>query len=137
MWGNTVRVHVPTSCCTVRMPRELVSPNVWNGRHWRVKHRISQDWEVELLHADRRRRRGPVPGRMRVAITREVPSRRNFIRDDDNLRFSCKPLLDALKRAGYIKDDSRTWIELPTPLQALAADGGYWTVVTLTPAEEA
>jgi Holliday junction resolvase RusA-like endonuclease len=140
---------------TLRIPRELVSPNQWNGRHWRVKHRISQEWEVEIgwaVVALQARQHGgaaasttaglmqwaqgraipmPVPARVRVSVTREVPSGRNFIRDDDNLRFCVKPLLDALKRQGYIKNDSRKWIELPTPEQRISADGKYWTVIAL------
>lgn len=145
---------------TLRIQRELASPNTWNGRHWRVKHRISQEWEgalgsalldkfvaaggkvgiVNALGAITGPRKwiGYEAGRMRVRITREVPSGRNFIRDDDNLRFSVKPLLDALKRQGYIKNDSRKWIELPTPDQKISADGNYWTEIALEPvAQEA
>lgn len=139
---------------TIRMPRELVSPNQWNGRHWRVKHRMSQDWEHEIgLAVMLTRFNGKNPGlmnaigcsmgpkhwvgyetpKMRVSVTREVPSGRNFIRDDDNLRFCVKPLLDALKRQGYIRNDSRKWIELETPEQRISSDGKYWTEVRLTP----
>lgn len=147
---------VDPSNVTLRVPRALASPNTWNGRHWRVKHRISQDWEtaigaatVDLYQAAGQRvglvaavcgMSGPKwalgyeAGRMRVAITREVPSGRNFIRDDDNLRFSVKPLLDALKRLGYIRNDSRKWIELPTPEQRISTDGKYWTEITITKA---
>lgn len=144
---------IDPSNLTLRIQRELVSPNKWNGRHWRTKHRLSQDWEKAIgaalldryvaakqpanLVAAVSAMSGPKwavhyqPGRVRVAITREVPSGRNFIRDDDNLRFSVKPLLDALKRAGYIRNDSRKWIELPTPEQRISSDGQYWTEVTL------
>jgi hypothetical protein len=72
--------------------------------------------------------------KMRVEVERHVPSARNFIRDDDNLRFSVKPLLDALKRQGYIKNDSRKWLEQPTPTQHVSADGKDWTVVRIEPA---
>ena len=140
---------IDPSNVTLRMPRDLVSPNTWNGRHWRVKHRISQEWELELgaavcdLYRARGGRMGLVnalsafmgpesaPPKVKVSITREVPSGRNFIRDDDNLRFSVKPLLDALKRQGYIKNDSRKWIELPTPEQKISSDGQFWTEVRL------
>lgn len=145
---------------TLRIPRELVSPNRWNGRHWRVKHRISQEWEKAIGDAviDVFLRKAPIgrlglvnaigamagpktwigyeAGRMRVAITRETPSGRNFIRDDDNLRFSVKPLVDALKRQGYIRNDSRKWIDLPTPEQRVSSDGKYWTEVALSPAPQ-
>jgi hypothetical protein len=143
---------------TLRIPRELVSPNQWNGRHWRVKHRISQDWEHALgtalldefsrgkypglmnalgVYVGPKKWIGYEAGKVRVSITREVPSGRNFIRDDDNLRFCVKPLLDALKRQGYIKNDSRKWIELPTPEQRISADGEYWTEIQIAACDEA
>lgn len=137
----------------LRIPRRLESPNTWNGRHWRVKHRISQEWEKGVGDAflDRLAATGPKPGfldalaahvgpkkwlgfdagKMRVEVERHVPSARNFIRDDDNLRFAVKPLLDALKRKGYIKNDSRKWLDHPTPTQHVSADGKDWTVIRI------
>jgi hypothetical protein len=138
----------------LRIPRRLDSPNTWNGRHWRVKHRLSQDWEQEVgiavavfcgansLRATLRAVCGPKAagydvGKVRVTVERHVPSGRNFIRDDDNLRFSVKPLLDALKRQGYIKNDSRKWLDHPTPTQHVSEDGKDWTVVRIEPVDEA
>jgi hypothetical protein len=141
----------------LRMPRRLESPNTWNGRHWRVKHRISQEWEHAIGSAwfarlaEEGKRKGQQAGfgnaleaalgpkkaygfeapKMRVEVERHVPSSRNFIRDDDNLRFSVKPLLDALKRQGYIKNDSRKWLDHPTPTQHVSADGKDWTIVRI------
>ena len=71
--------------------------------------------------------------KMRLTVERQVPTRRHFIRDDDNLRFSVKPLCDALKRGGYIYDDSRKWLEHPTPTQSVSPDGQDWTIVTIEP----
>ena len=129
---------------TLRIPRRLESPNTWNGRHWRVKHRISQEWEQEIAYGNRWGGEsavavlefdgeGVVAHKVGVTVERQVPSARNFIRDDDNLRFSVKPLLDALKRQGYIRNDSRKWLEHPTPTQSVSADGKDWTIVTLRP----
>ncbi len=141
----------------LRIPRELPSPNTWNGRHWRYKHQLSQTWEQELLYASFEMAAGVTghagsgafsalavlaqakrsgPSRKRVSVTREVPSARHYIRDDDNLRFSVKPLLDALKRLGYIRNDSRKWLELPTPEQQVSADGHYWTDIIIEAAKE-
>lgn len=161
---TTARALTPL---VLKIPRRLESPNTWNGRHWRVKHRISQEWEKAIGGAavddilERARRAGnpnPKPDfpmallcmmgprgearlakselkpiRYRVAVERQVPSARNFIRDDDNLRFAVKPLLDALKRQGYIYNDSRTWLEHETPTQTVSTDGKDWTIVTLEP----
>ena len=138
-----------------RIPRRLESPNTWNGRHWRVKHRISQEWEKEIwtslaqrtearsvfevlvcMNAMPELKRNALQ-KMRVEVERHVPSARNFIRDDDNLRFSVKPLLDALKRQGYIKNDSRKWLEHPMPTQHVSEDGKDYTVVRIEPCEAA
>lgn len=123
---------------TLRIPRRLESPNTWNGRHWRVKYRLSQEWEQEIAYGAVKAGEAPwilricfVPPKVRVIVERQVPSARNFIRDDDNLRFSVKPLLDALKRQGYIRNDSRKWLEHPTPTQSVSADGKDWTIVTI------
>lgn len=128
------------------IPRELKSPNTWNGRHWRYKHRESQEWEqavwVEIaqqrgaktlrgvltaMNAAKRR----CEGRRHVTVIRGVPSKRNFIRDDDNLRFSVKPLNDALKRLGLIHDDSRKWLVQEIPTQEVSTDGGYYTRIQI------
>lgn len=156
----------------LRIPRRLESPNTWQGRHWRVKHRISQEWEnaiggavMDKIVAEAKRRGvkdakpdfptalmcmlGPrgiakacpsdawlmAATRRRVHVERHVPSMRNFIRDDDNLRFAVKPLLDALKRQGYIKNDSRKWLEHPTPTQHVSEDGKDWTIVRIEPCQ--
>ena len=142
-----------------RIPRRLESPNTWNGRHWRVKHRISQEWEKGIAdayldrlaaggrrigfwealgaHMGPKKWEGIIVGKMRVEVERHVPSSRNFIRDDDNLRFAVKPLLDALKRQGYIKNDSRKWLEHPTPTQHVSEDGKDYTVIRIEPCEAA
>ena len=141
----------PSRSLELRIPRRLESPNVWQGKHWRTKHRISQAWEREIwvwlaqrtgtrslnevlvcMNADGTRQAG---GRMRVEVERHVPSKRNFILDDDNLRFAVKPLLDALKRQGYIRNDSRKWLDHPTPTQHVSRNGSDYTVFRISPAE--
>jgi Holliday junction resolvase RusA-like endonuclease len=47
-------------------------------------------------------------GRMRVSIT--ISHARLY--DADNAVGAIKPVLDALRKAGYIHDDSETWLEL-------------------------
>ncbi len=131
---------------TVTVPRQLKSPNAWNGRHWRYKHRESQEWEKAVwteialqghaqtlrdvllaMNADKR----VCEGRRKVTVVRQVPSARNFIKDDDNLRFATKPLNDALKRLGLIHDDSRKWLEQACPTQEVSSDGQYHTRIEI------
>ena len=124
----------------LRIPRRLESPNVWNGRHWRTKHRISQEWGDFITYAARSPYAWPwgrEPVKLSLTVERHVPSARNFIKDDDNLRFAVKPLLDALKRLGFIADDSRKWLEHPTPTQHISEDGKDWTVVRIQPVDDA
>lgn len=137
---------------TLSIPRELKSPNAWNGRHWRYKYRETQEWEQFIWTALAKQARASSvvavlavmnalpPKRVceekrRVTVTRLVPSKRNFIRDDDNLRFATKPLNDALKRLGLIRDDNRKWLEQPMPMQAVSETGGWLTVIEIAPVE--
>jgi hypothetical protein len=130
---------------TLRIPRELRSPNAWMWTHWRIKQRERETWEREVFaqaaihygtgRAMRLQVAGSLgsgdPSRHRVTVTRVVPSRRNFIRDDDNLRFSVKPLNDALKRCGLIYSDARTWLEQSMPTQTVSPHGRYETIVEI------
>lgn len=118
---------------TLRLPRELKSPNKWQGRHWRYKHRETLAWESEIKVAALLARRAldRPECAVRVAVTRIVPSRRNFIKDDDNLRFATKPLNDALKRLGAIRDDSRLWLQQAMPTQEVSAHGTYETIIEI------
>jgi hypothetical protein len=98
-----------------------------------VRHRDRNEWELELLaaaprdwrswsliertepirnsHGEWRIREQRRPERRRVTILREVPHRRNLLKDDDNRAFCVKPLYDALKALGLIYDDASRWVE--------------------------
>ena len=121
---------------TIRVPRELRSPNFWNGRHWREKHRMTQAWEKDIYflmspRATELKGLIGVESKKRVAVTRECPSKRNFIRDRDNLFGACKPLLDSLQRLGLIVHDSMRWLVLEEPKQVVSPDGKFWTVIEI------
>lgn len=52
--------------------------------------------------------------------------------DDDNAAARHKPLLDWLKRAGYIRDDRRKCLRWRSfPSQIVRRDGTYWIELTL------
>lgn len=140
-------IEVTRAVDEIEVPRQLKSPNAWNGRHWRYKHRESQEWEKAIFYALAQQRgvRGVVGAllvlgafpwqasteKRTVTVTRIVPSKRNFIRDEDNLRFSVKPLNDALKRLGLIRDDSRKWLEQDTPTQEVSPSGQWVTRIRI------
>src|SRR3990167_6020050 len=111
-----------TAPLVLRIPRRLDSPNASRGAHWRVRHHIRTDWEHDIAWLAAAETglwisRMPPTVKMRVTIERHVPSRRNFIKDDDNLAFSVKHVLDSLKRQHLIRDDSRAWLDCPLPTQ--------------------
>lgn len=134
---------------TLSLPRNLKSPNANAGRHWSARHANTKAWEtlikltigdalgastisgysapVEALGLSR------PTGKVRVHVERRVPSYRNFVQDSDNLRFTTKPLNDALKRLGFLKDDSDKFLEQQAPSQVISADRLHWTVITIEP----
>lgn len=67
-----------------------------------------------------------------VQVRRLCPSRRNFTRDDDHTPMAQKPLLDAVKRLGLIRDDARTWTALRPLQQDVSPDGRWWTEIEIT-----
>ena len=120
------------------VPRRLDTPNEWNGSHWRKKARITKEWELAVFIAMRTSGVRPTrqETRLRLTIARGAPSGNNFIRDDDNLRFCVKPLLDALKRLGWIENDSRGWVDLVTPTQFKTTDRRFWAHIRIEPLAE-
>lgn len=136
----------------VHIQRELKSPNRTLWAHWRVKSREKREWRAAMVNAFISSLGVPMarqmltaksglvvdPGprcerRMRVSIERRCPSTRNFIRDDDNLLFSTKHIVDALRDLGLIRDDDRQWCERPLPTQVVSPDGTFWTVIVVEP----
>lgn len=151
--GITMRVAelaaVAPGRIELRIQRKLKSPNEVLGRHWREKNRERKEWQRHIANAivlsvgtagakailgpgaDLVGCRGVCADRRRVEVIRFAPRPRNFIKDDDNLRFAVKPLLDALKRLALIKDDRREWIDLPTPTQDVSNDLTFWTWIAV------
>jgi hypothetical protein len=129
----------PDGSLRLLIPLELPSVNTWIGRHWRIKHQLSQRFEQAIryglcdvlpvqdlpsvLYVMGMGPQRLVQEKKRVTMTRRMPSKRRFIRDDDNLTGSCKPVLDALKRIGLIRDDRRTWCDLVVAEQQVSEDG--------------
>lgn len=137
-----------------RIQRELRKPSDFFGMHWREKNRERKAWQARLTNAlvasyGMRRAQdlltaksglvdaiGVRPSaKRRVTIARLTPSPRFFMHDDDNLHFSCKPLLDAVKQLGLIRDDQREWLERIGPSQVVSPDGTFWTHLTIEPCE--
>lgn len=131
----------------IRVPRELKSPNKTLWAHWRLKQAERAAWEEALLLAvaiyggmstvagaqflkSLSVFVGAQQERRRVVLTRLVPHTRNFVRDEDNLRFCGKPLFDAMKRVGMLTDDRRELLDAPAPTQVVSPEG-YVTVIEI------
>jgi hypothetical protein len=143
----------PSGRIEFRIQRKLRSPNELLGRHWREKSRERKLWQASMENAlidaigVTRAQALLAPGaalvgchgmcttRRQVEVTRFAPRPRNFLRDDDNLRFAAKSLVDALKHLGLIRDDHRKWCELAIPTQAVSDDGAFWTWVVVDAVE--
>lgn len=135
------------------LPLKLQSPNRLRGFHWKSRHRETKVFQAALSiiggvdlkpwsvvtgvewRLDGRGLKKPYEirrkERRRVTVIRQVATRRQFIRDDENLHFAVKPLNDALKRLGLLYDDSRTWLEQPPVEQQLSPDGQPYTIIRL------
>ncbi len=136
-----------------RIQRLLVSPNDYMGQHFGAKtseYKERKAWQhdlslalIDALGHQRVSRllipneivpgcRGERPNvRRSVEVIRYVPSARNFLKDDDNLRFSVKPVLDALKHMGLLFDDRREWAAVGEPKQEISHDKTAWTWIVL------
>lgn len=141
----------------IRLPHRLESPNKMLHAHWRERTRDKQTWATRLRMAISNATNrasvaefekpydalvqqlgfAPVTGHRWVTFERLVPSSRNFIRDRDNLVYSAKPLLDQVRKAGFLRDDSSKHITLEVT-QRVSDDGRDWTVIRIEiPAGEA
>lgn len=95
---------------TLEIPRVPVSPNYLRGKHWRHRHRNSKVWNQEIyyaVHQARVHRDAPYE-RARVTIDR----RGRGELDPDNLVACVKPVIDALRYAHVLVDDTAEHIEL-------------------------
>lgn len=82
------------------------SLNVYSRAHWtRRRHWV----ETAALHIAKTVGRGEADGLHRLRVTIQQYRRREV--DFDNLVGGCKPLIDALVRMGWARDDNRYWME--------------------------
>jgi Holliday junction resolvase RusA-like endonuclease len=94
---------------TLEIPRIPESPNDLRRFHWRHRHRHDKLWKDEIRYAVLQSRPRDIPfARARVSIERRSVGRL----DPDNLVSAMKPVIDALRHAGVIENDTDAHIEL-------------------------
>ena len=113
------------------IPLKLPSMNQWSNqfRGWQRVRWIKARFEKELPPLVKSKR---AKGRKRVTITRVLGPRERLY-DPDNLVGACKPLLDALRAAGYIEDDTAALIDLHVAQDSSARSAGPKILVSIRP----
>jgi len=82
---------------------------------WQAKKRLQDKLNLELGAFVLSQNPGEIPPGFRGAKKKrvlQITLHRKKLQDPDNLVGSCKPLIDAIKKAGLIYDDSSEWITL-------------------------
>lgn len=92
----------------IEIPRVPRSPNYLNGHHWRIRHAESKLWREEIYFAVRGTRPPTPYVKARVTIDRRATHKL----DPDNLHGCVKPVVDALRYARILLDDTADHIEL-------------------------
>lgn len=91
----------PYPMITLRIPLETPSVNAWHGAHWWRYRQHFDRWFVQL-----RARLSPRRTKPDCLIQGRIISYRGRLLDQANLVGGTKPIPDALKRLGYLKDDN-------------------------------
>lgn len=98
----------PVKSLMIEIVRVPPSPNYLLGKHWRFRHRNTDVWKEEVAWAVF----GKAPQRpyLKARVTIERRSRGQL--DPDNLVASVKPVIDALRYARVLLDDTADHLEL-------------------------
>lgn len=102
---------------TIAVPGIPPGPNVMRTKHWSFRSRVSKQFrgDTHLVAIDARNKSGATFPWDHVRVTYEfhVPNRNRH--DPDNLIAACKPILDGIRDAGIIADDSGAHVTIGPP----------------------
>lgn len=121
------------TCWVFELPGVLVSLNRLLRVHWGSRRRYQKGFEeiAELV-----KRESEIPPAKKKRELYIIQYRQKLL-DKDNLYGSVKPLVDALKKAGLLVDDSEEWLDLH-PLQIqIDSNHSERTAVILSDSEPA
>ncbi len=102
------------------IPKIPVAHNKVLRQHWAVRRKDAQDWKIlcraycGLPHFN--------PLKLDEKITLEITVRRVRLQDPDNSVASLKPLIDAIRRLGWLKDDNEDCLRLITAQEKCRKD---------------
>ena len=97
---------------TLELPDRLRSQNAF--KDWRTRHRDRQHWQYAVLVnllAQGHRSVVPLQVKQRITITRHLGPRERLYDDGGGIGGSMKQIVDAVKRLGWMHDDSPRWCE--------------------------
>jgi hypothetical protein len=126
--GNSAELR--TLVLRVPMPENVT--NLKGSSAWRRIHKAKRDYQEGLRI---RAIAGLIPKAPEPPFERAIVSsvmKLGGAMDDDNAAARHKPLLDWLRRSGYIVDDRRKCLRWKAfPAQIVQRDGNYWIELTL------
>lgn len=108
-----VKISIPRTSLGTRNPVWRYFPhNLNTAMHYMTRHKWNQRWKEQVWGSVKENLQNfPKPMPYDKTEVQIVFNTCSFM-DDDNAHTSAKPLLDGLKYAGVIKDDSHKHIEL-------------------------
>jgi hypothetical protein len=121
----------------ITIPRVPMNVSALN-KHWRVRHKQKGVWMDEIVCCDyptwgRRFAKQWATDKRRIHL--DVTIRRVRLFDRDNLYGSLKPVLDAMKAAGFLWDDSDKYLELGKVIQFKCSVKDARTILKWWPVE--
>lgn len=119
----------------LRISRVPASPNELLGFHWRYRKKNCDLWQREVYYAlVQAGHRNLIPyGRAQVSIDRHSHGEL----DPDNLIGSVKPILDALRYAHVLVDDSPAHLVLKVTQRRCPRKAAPQTLIEIQPLEAA
>ncbi|MCH5645138.1 RusA family crossover junction endodeoxyribonuclease [Gordonia sp. ABSL49_1] len=105
---------------TLPIPRPLLTTNQARSQHWRKAHRAKAETEMLVRAALVKASVNPIDHPITVTVTWYAPDLKR--RDSDALDFTKKAILDAMVKAGTIRDDNWRWVRSSTTAVELDRD---------------
>ena len=117
--------RVSVSAWEFTIPLTVKPPTANSRLHWAARARVTAVLRAEthLIAVSERNRLGAplATDRRRLELTYIRPKGREGSHplDADSVAAAMKPIVDAIVRAGWLRDDSAPWCEYVLPLQAV------------------
>lgn len=113
---------------SIRIEAVPPSANKYQRMHWAVKKKLRTRFHAELFVASLESGKFGYPhAKMRVQINVHSKGATARRLDPDNLWGGCKPLIDAMRDVGLIRNDSPKWLDLG--VSEIRTDGPFTEIL--------